>query len=137
MSFSDALEVEVLNWILGRVAMTLNTTPIYVGLSTTTPTDAGATFTEPVGNGYARVSVTNDATQWPTASGSPSSKTHANDIIFPVVTGGLWGTVTYFGIFTALSGGTPIMTGALVFPKTPAIGDRLEFLAGTLTVTLD
>lgn len=135
MSFSDALENEVLDVYFGRASPTLNTTTLYIGLSTTTPTDAGGNFTEPSGGAaYARVAYTNNGTNWPSASGG--TKQNANNIQFPAATGS-WGTITYFGIFTASSGGTPIATGQLSSSKTPAVGDTLIFPTNGITITAD
>lgn len=134
MSFSNNLENEVLDHVFGRVAMTLNAATIYIGLSTTTPADDGSNFTEPVGGSYARVAVTNNATEWPSASGG--AKANANDVAFPTASGA-WGTITHFGVFTASSGGTPIATGALAVNKTPTTGDTVKFLAGDIDITLD
>ncbi len=134
MSFSNNLENEMLDAQFSRAALTLNPATLYVGLSTTTPADDGSNFTEPGSGSYARVAITNNATEFPAASAG--SKTHANDITFPTATAG-WGTVTHFGFFTASSGGTPVATGALGASKTPTSGDTLKFLAGALTITLD
>jgi hypothetical protein len=134
MSFTNDLENEILDWTFGRVAMTLNTATIYIGLSTTTPVDDGTNFTEPVGNAYARVAITNDAAEWPAASGG--AKTNANDVTFPTASGS-WGTVTYFGIFDALSGGNLLASGVLAVSKTPTTGDTVKFLAGDIDISLD
>ena len=137
MSLSDAFELAVLDQILGGATTLLGAT-VYIGLSSTTPTDAGANFTEPVGNGYARVAVSNNLTQWPAASGSsPATKSNANDVTFPANTGSNWGTMTHFGVFTAASGGTAQITGALDTPRLVAVGDTFRFPATLLKVTMD
>lgn len=134
MSFCDALENEILDAVFGREALTLNTDPLYVGLSTTTPNDAGANFTEPSGNAYERVEVDNDSSMFPAASGG--AKVNGEDITFPTASGS-WGTITHFGFFIADTGGTPIATGALTSSKAPGSGDTLKFLAGDLHISLD
>lgn len=133
MSFTDFLENELLDHVLGPGPYTAPGT-VYIGLSTTTPSDAGASFTEPSGFGYARVGVTNNATNWPAASGG--SKSNANPIAFPEASGS-WGTITYFGIFDAVSGGNLLMKGALAASKAITNGDTLQFNAGAIVVTLD
>lgn len=139
MSFCNALENELLDILFGKITGTImgaSNAPatVYVALSTTTPNDAGGSFTEPTDASYARVAVTNNNTNFPAASGG--SKANGTDITFPTAAAS-WGTVTYFGVFTASSGGTPIATGALSTSKTPGSGDTLKFLAGDLVVTLD
>ena len=56
MSFTDFWENEILDHILDDGAYTAPS-PVYVGISTTTPTDAGTNFTEPASGGYARVAA--------------------------------------------------------------------------------
>jgi hypothetical protein len=133
MSFTDFMELEILDHILGPGAYTAPGT-VYVGLSTTAPTDAGGSFTEPVGGSYARAAVVNNSTQWPAAASG--SKTHANAIVFATATGS-WGTITNFAIFDALSGGNMLMYGALSSSKLVANGDTFQFNAGAIIVTLN
>lgn len=134
MSLSDAFELEVLDAILGTSGLLPGT--VYIALSTTTPTDAGANFTEPVGNAYARVAVTNNATQWPAAASA--EKSNANAISFPTASGGNWGTVTHVGIFTAAGpGGTPKIWGALDAPRAVNDGDLFQFPANLLKLLID
>lgn len=136
MSFSDYLELELLDHILGGVSLPYSPPAnVFVALSTTTPTDAGGNFTEPSsGNGYARVQVANNSTNWPAASSG--SKSNGTTISFPQATGS-WGTVTYFGVFDQLTGGNCLMTGQLTTSKSVGALDTVQFSAGNLTVTLD
>lgn len=53
----------------------------YIGLSSSTPTDAGTNVTEPVGNGYTRVRIT------AFTQAVDGSIENTNDIAFPVSTG--------------------------------------------------
>lgn len=84
----------------------------YLGLSTTVPNDDGSNFTEPtIGSlAYARVAITNNATNWPAASTSAGNTTKANGaaFTFPNPTG-YWGNapIVGYGFFLASSGGTP------------------------------
>jgi hypothetical protein len=133
MSFSNYLELELLDHVWGNSAYTAPAT-LYVALSTTTPADDGTNFTEPSGNAYARVAVTNNTTNWPNAAGG--AKANGTAITFPTATGS-WGTVTHFGIFDASSGGNCLGTGALSVSKTITSGDTAAFSAGDLDITLD
>src|SRR5690606_1282100 len=103
------------------------------GLSTTAPTQAGGNFKEPSGNGYARVAVTNNSTNWPAASNG--AKSNANAITFPQATGS-WGTVTHFGIFDAATSGNLLAWGELSQSKAISAGDTPYFAAGSLTLNL-
>lgn len=133
MSFADFLENELLDHVWGNQAYTAPT-DIYVGLSTTTPNDDGTGITEPAGGAYARVQVTNNATNWPAASGG--AKANGTAIQFPTATNS-WGTVTHFFCGDAASGGNILGTGALSASKTIDSGDTASFTIGELDITLD
>lgn len=131
--FISSLEAAVLDHVLNDGAYTPPTN-WFIALSTTTPTEAGANFTEPSGNAYARVSTA--AADWAAASaGDPSTKANANAITFPTASGS-WGTVTHFGFFTASSGGTVQIWGALDTSKAVTTGDTVSFAASALVVKL-
>src|SRR5215216_712658 len=128
--FIDALEQALLDHVLNDGTYTPPTN-WFVALSTTTPTEAGGNFTEPVGNAYARVSTA--AADWAAATGTtPATKSNGNAITFPAATGS-WGTVTHFGLFTASSGGTVQIWGALTTSKAVGSGDIASFAASALT----
>lgn len=131
--FCDFWENEILDHVLGASTYTPPGT-LYVALSTTTPTDAGGNFTEPVGNNYARVAVTNNLTNWPAASGG--SKSNGTAVTFNDATGS-WGTVTHFGVYDQASGGNLLFWGQLTASKLVGTGDQLSFGATNLQVTLD
>lgn len=132
MSFSDFLENELLDhvWSAATYSAPAN---IHVALSTTTPNDDGTNFTEPASN-YARVQVTNNATEWPAASGG--AKSNANDITF-VAASGSWGTITHFGMYDAATMGNLLAWGALNTSKAIDSGDTAKFAATDLAITLD
>ncbi len=112
----------------------------YLGLSTTAPTDDGSGFTEPVGNGYARCTVPNDATRWGTASPGGDGITRKSNVAaftFPNPTGA-WGLLTHWGLFLASSGGTPEWTGELGAPISPRTGNTpVEFAIGQFILVFD
>lgn len=132
MGFTYYLDNKLLDLVFSNTAYTVPST-LYIGLSTTAPTQAGGNFTEPSGNGYARVAVTNNSTNWPAASNG--SKNNANAITFPQATGS-WGTVTHFGIFDAATSGNLLAWGALSQSKAISAGDTPYFAAGSLTLNL-
>jgi hypothetical protein len=130
---TDAEELAMLDGVFNDPAYTPPATR-YLALSTTTPTDAGANFTEPVGNAYARVATT--AADWSAASGTaPAIKQNSATLSFPTASGA-WGTVTHIGIFDAASGGTPRWTGALTASKVVSSGDTAQFTATQITLQL-
>lgn len=134
-SFTDYLEVKVLDLVFGLTAFSPSAT-FYVGLSTTTITDAGGNITEPVGNNYSRVTVTNNKTNFSNASGTPTEVSNATEIAFPQASGS-WGTITDFFVSDAVSGGNIYIYGVLTVPKVITSGDTARFAIGDLDIHLD
>lgn len=133
MPFSYYSDNALLNELFGGVAFSGPST-VYVGLSTTTPTQSGTNVTEPSGNSYARVAVPNNTTNFPNASNG--SKSNGATITFPTATG-TWGTVTNFVLYDAASGGNFLGHGTLNNSQTVSNGDTLSFAASALTLTLN
>jgi len=102
---SDQVENKILDKLYGRTDFTPPAT-YYIGLFTASPNDAGGGTELTIGtNGYARIAVTNDATNFPAAvSGSKS-----NGVAFTsAVSTGAWGAgpIVAVGLFDAATGGT-------------------------------
>jgi hypothetical protein len=132
---SNYLEGALLNEVLGGTGYTPAATT-YVALYTAAPTDAGG-GTEVSGGSYARSSVTNNATNWPAAAGTPRSKSNGTAIAFAAPTAN-WGTVTHFGIFDASTSGNLLYWGALSASKVINGGDGApSFAIGALSVSED
>lgn len=134
MSFTNYLEDALLDEVFGGVNYTPPAT-LYIGLSTTVPTEAGGGITEPAGGGYARAGVTNNATNWP-ATGGDGVKANGTAVTFPQASAD-WGTVTHFFISDAATAGNVLASGQLSVSKTIGTGDTASFGAGSLTITLD
>lgn len=109
-----------------------------LALSETTPNENGTNFTEPVGNGYSRIVVPNNATSFPAASGGQK----VNGVTFeygPAT--GPWGSgapspLTHWGLFDQ-STGDLILYGPLTPNKSVTAPDILRILVGDLLVTAD
>ena len=133
-SFSDFLELEVLDHVFGAAAYTAPAT-LYVALYTVTPTDASASGTEVTGGSYARVAVTNNATNFPAAAAG--AKSNGTAITFPAPTAN-WGVIVAFAIYDAATVGNEITWGAITPNKTVNSGDPApSFAVGDLDITLD
>lgn len=102
----------------------------FISLHTADPGNAGAS--EVAGNNYGRVA----GGTFNQSGSNPTTATNAAVIEFAVATGN-WGTVSYFGIWSASSGGTFYGGWALVTPKAYTTDDVARFIAGALTATLD
>jgi 2-keto-4-pentenoate hydratase len=104
------------------------TTTAYVSLHTADPGTTGTS--EVSGGAYARqgpIAFTN-------AGSEPTVASNSAILTFPAATAA-WGTISYFGIWTALTGGTFQGSGALTTPKPVNSGDTVRFSAGALTIT--
>lgn len=129
---SDYLENKILDHILGKVTYTAPDT-VYIGLAAEV-NDDGSISGEPTEASYARVTVANNAINFPAASNG--SKSNGTDIVFGEATGD-WGTVNYAFIADADTGGNVLLYGGLTTPKTINSGDIVKFLTGNLTFTMD
>lgn len=140
MPYSTYLNGKLNQSIFGKTAYTAPTT-VYVGLSTSGPDQSGLGVAEPVGNGYARVAVTNNTTNWKASTTQPTDggqqQENGNDVTFAAATGAGWGTITNFVIYDASSSGNLLAYGALASSTTINAGDQPVFPAGTLTIKLD
>lgn len=130
MSFSNYLELKLLDEIVGKTAFTMPTA--YIALFVGNPGEAGSGGAEVSGNNYARVSTAGG--DWNAAAAG--SIDNANDITFPQASGS-WGTVDYFAIYDASTSGNLLAYGALDTSKAIGNGDTPKFAAGALVITLD
>lgn len=136
MSFTNYLEDQILDsWFGGKLIDTIIPDTLYIGLSTTAPSEAGGNITEPGGFGYARAAVANTAANFPNTGGD-GTKSNGATIEFAQATGD-WGTVSHFFIADAATGGNVLAFGSLGTPKTIGNGDTASFGQGSLTITLD
>lgn len=125
-AMSDYLEDAFLDHFLGT-SSTSSPTNVYVALHTADPTDAG-TGTEVSGNGYARQTISFDASSSGTASNSSA-------IEFPAASGGDFGTITHIGLWDASTGGNLLFHSALTTSKTIADGDIFKIAASGIDIT--
>lgn len=137
-SLSDTYELNVLDAVLGQ-GFTKDVT-VYIALFTSAPTDS-ALGTEIVGNAYARVAVTNNATNWTNATsvGGVGTKTNGTAFTFPQASGS-WGTVTHWAAMNHVSASAAsnmVTHGALTSPRLVSASDIPQFGPGTLVVTAD
>lgn len=106
---------------------------VYLALFTATPGDTGG-GTEVSTGSYARVSMTNNDTNWPNASSG--QKPNGTVITFPTASAD-WGTVTHWGVYSASTAGTLYWYGTIGTSRDVVNGDGVFFPVGGLIVTLD
>lgn len=102
----------------------------YIGLSTTAKTDEASAFTEPTGNGYARVALTNASAQFTEPVDGIAH--NAANIEFPESTGA-WGTVLQAGLFDSATDGKLLIYDDLTESRViEGSGITLFFKAGEM-----
>ncbi len=135
-SKSDYAELAALDAILGQ-GFTKPAT-VYAALFTVTPSDTGG-GTEATGGAYARVAITNNATNWPNAAAG--AKSNGTKITFPISTGSGYSAgapIVAWGLFDDPTAGNLLYWGA-VTPNVPiaSAGITPEFAVGDLALTED
>lgn len=135
-SATTTLEAAVLGHTLGFAAMTMPVS-VFAGLCLAAPPPtAGVAGTEVSGGSYTRMPVV-----FALIAPPPSIAANTTTIAFPSATAA-WGTIGFFEIWDALTGGTRLYWGPLVDPVdgltpiTRAVlgGDIVRFTAGVLQV---
>lgn len=135
MSFTDYLEAKVLDHVFGKTSAYTAPTNLYYALYTTLPDDTGSNGVEVSGGSYARVSVTNNATNFPNATAG--NKANGNLITFAAPTAN-WGTVVGFGLCDASSGTNILAVFPLDQSKSIPSGSAAPTIAiGAATITMD
>lgn len=124
MSFTDAYETNVLNWVFTANAVT-RPSSWSIALYTVAPGETGG-GTEVSGGSYARQSVT--------MSVSGANATNAAQIDWPAATAN-WGTVVACAVFD--QAGTMLAYAPLTTSKAINTGDILRLPASSLTFTLN
>lgn len=134
--FVDSVERSLLDHFLTDGLYTPPTT-MHIGLSSTTPTEAGGNFTEPSGGAYARVSTV--AADWAAATGTaPATKATSTTKTFPTATAD-WvagADLTHFGLFDASTAGNLLCWGVLGTAKPVLNGDTASFASGAIVLKL-
>lgn len=131
MALSDELANKILDQILGAVDYVAETN-VQIALFTSAPTLAGTGGTEVAGSGYARVTKTNNAVNFPAAAAR--SKSNGTVITFPQASAA-WGAIVAVGIY-GNSGANLMMLAVFDAPKTVAINDIPSYAIGQLTFSV-
>lgn len=142
MSASDYLELELLDHVLGGADFARPAT-VYVALYSTAPTDAGGgtELTDGTAPGYARIAITNNATNFPAATtngttGKGEKKLAVAHSSAANSGGSDWPTVLAWALFDASSGGNMLEHGA-VSPLAVTPGASFTIPADTILARMD
>lgn len=133
MPFSTTIDNNILDHFTGKSTWTAPTA-IYAGMSSTTPTKAGANVTEPSGGAYARIQIT--AAQFDTAA---SSATQTNtEKAFAQATAD-WlsaANLTHLLLYDAVSAGNFLGFKAWTTAKPVTNGDTAKIPSGDLDISI-
>lgn len=122
-----------LDLILGATAFSAPAN-VFMALYSGAP-NAGGGGTEATGSGYARVSVTNNTTNWPNAASGV--KANGTAITFATATGD-WSTAANqvaAALWDALTSGNELYFGSLTTSKPVLSGDTASFAASAVSIT--
>lgn len=107
---------------------------VYLALSTTLPTLAGGNITEPVGNGYAR--VTTSGSTW--AAAANGSQQNSVEIAWSAATAD-WSSAAnqnYVVAMDATTAGTPMWYSSIAVPKPVLNGQIIKLPIGSVVATM-
>jgi hypothetical protein len=122
---------ELLDHVFGAATYTPPAT-LYFALFTVAPAIDGTGGTEVSGTAYARVAVTNNATNFPAAASR--LKSNGTAVTFPE-SGGSWGTAVSVCVMDASSGGNMLAKSNTVSYAVGAAGITVNFAVGALDFT--
>lgn len=133
MVIDDDEAEALLDAILGSVTYTPSAT-VYLGLLTDDPAQDGTGYTEVTGTAYARVTKTNNTTNFPACVSGSRQKLNGTVITFPTA-GASWGAVVGVGVFYASSGGDCKLYAPLPSPETINTGNVFSLAINALKFT--
>ena len=136
MGFADAWEKMIMSHRFN--IQSYATSPLYLGLSSATPTDDGSGVSEPPSaKGYARVKTTNaSSSSWQVSDATGVTVDNSVDVEFGAASAD-WGTLTHFALFSGSTSGASVLAhGVLSTSKTISNGDEAKFTAGNLAICL-
>jgi len=122
----------LLDEVMGKTAYTLPT--VWCALYNGNPLGAGSELAAPPATDYAREAC---AGKWAAAAFvSPTGTIASNADIDFGVAGAAWGTVDYFAIFDADTGGNMLASGPLEVSRSVQLNDPVKFPSGELKIRM-
>jgi hypothetical protein len=138
-SKADYFEGVLLNHVFNAAAWPTFPASLYLALSSAgySETATGLAMSELSTGGYARLAVTRNTTNFPTATGTaPTTVSNGAALTFATASGDQ-GTAVSWYLCDALSGGNILYGADLNTPRTILSGDTVTFAIGQLIVTED
>lgn len=131
-AFSDFLEKGLLGHVFGGTTFA-KPAGLFVALYTTASSDTAQGAEPASAAGYERIPATFAAA--PDQPDGSSAFWNTQILQFDAATAS-WGTVGWFGIHDALTGGNLLAQGPLVVPKPVDLGDAVRFSVNQLVIGL-
>lgn len=128
---STYLGEKLMDHVLGATVYTAPAT-LYIGLFTTLPSAGGTGGVEPSTGGYARISKTNNTTNFPASSGGV--KHNGTSIDWPAFTANM-PEFKGAGVWDASTGGNLLYWGPFATPRTVLSGETFSIPANGGTFT--
>jgi hypothetical protein len=133
MSVTTFVANKLMDYSFGAVAYSQPAT-YYMGLSTTTITNAGGNVTEPVGSNYARIAVVNNKTLFNYSTSG--CVLNVSDLSFPQSGSVAWGTITDVALFDALTSGSVWYYTPLAVPRIVQTLSTITFSASAIVLSM-
>lgn len=130
--FADA----ILNWLRGTTFPAAPVTNVFLSLHSGDPGALGVNndVTTTIASGRATLALANLTTP---AAGSPSGRVISNVSAVNFTNSALAdATLTYFGVWSAISAGNFLVSGILSPPANILTGDIVEFAAGQMKIRI-
>jgi len=132
--FSEYAIDKLLDTAMGKAQWTMPA-DVYVALYNGDPFNAGTELEAPPDTDYARELMAD--TDWGAAAFVSPTGTIANATATNFgVAGAAWGTVDYFAIFDAATGGNMLVAGPLEVSRNIQLNDPVQFPIGELKIRL-
>lgn len=134
MPFSDYLANANLNWFKGTSFVAAPSGNVFVSLHSESPTSSGSVgdVTTAIAGGRATLPIANLSSPTAATGGGRQISNTASISVTNSATS--TATVTYFGIWSAATGGNFLAYGLLTTPVNVLPGDILQFATGQLVI---
>lgn len=133
---SNYLSTKLADHVFGGPNYTRPAT-VYLALFTgaiTDESDIGSTVNEVGGGSYARLAITNNNVNWPSAV--DGEKHNGTELSFATATGS-WGSVASWGLYDSSSSGNLLFFGNFDTPRTVESSDVFSIPQNALSITCD
>ena len=134
-AFTDYTENAIANHIFRGIAFTMPAA-LYAALFSAVANGETGSVTELSGNGYARAACNPGTSNWNAPVAGNGTVANGVAITFPQASGD-WGTVAYWGLYDAATGGNLLVYAPLANSRNITNEATPSFAAGAMTIQID